>query len=142
MLTFRTTSRFIARLLVGVLLFAQLAVAGYACPVMLNGSTHGMAPSAVMGMGDVAEMQSGGMETKLGGMDPDRPNLCLGHCQYGQQNADSTSSPSLPAAVLTSLYALPSLEQSAGLARPIATASGPPSLADPPHAILHCCFRL
>jgi hypothetical protein len=141
-LTFRITSRFVARLLVGVLLSAQMAVTAYACPVMLNGSTHSTAPSAVMGMGDVAETQSGGMETKLGGMDSDLPNLCLGHCQYGQQNADSTSSPSLAAAVLTSLYALPSLEQSAGLARPIATASGPPSLVDRPHAILHCCFRL
>jgi hypothetical protein len=142
-LTFRITSRFVARLLVGVLLSAQMAIAAYACPVMLNGSTHSTAPSAVMGTGDVAEMQSGGMETKLvGGMDSDLPNLCLGHCQYGQQIADSTSSPSLAAVLLTSLYTLPSLEQSAGLARPIATASGPPSLADPPHAILHCCFRL
>jgi hypothetical protein len=134
-LTFRITSRFIARLLVGVLLFAQMAIAAYACPVMLDGATHGTGPSAVMGMGDAAEVQSGGMDSDL-------PNLCLGHCQYGQQNADSTSSPPLPAAVLTSLYVLPSLEQSTGLARPLATASGPPSLADPPHAILHCCFRL
>ena len=142
MLTLRITSRFIARLLAGVLLFAQMAVAAYACPVMLDGSTNGPAHSAVMGMGDAATMQSAGMESQLGAMDPDLPNLCLGHCQYGQQNADSTSSPALPAVLLTSLYTLPSLEQSAGLARPTATASGPPSLADPPHAILHCCFRL
>lgn len=144
MLTPRTTSRFIARLLVGVLLFAQLAVAAYACPVVLNGSANGPDHAAVMGMGGVTAMQSGGMETKLGGMDPVLPNLCVGHCQFGQQNADGTSSPTVPVpvALLTSLYTLPSLEQSAGLARPIATASGPPSLADPPHAILHCCFRL
>lgn len=131
-----------ARLLVGVLLFAQLAVAAYACPVMLNGSANGPDHSAGMAMGAVTAMQSGGMETKLGGADADLPNLCLGHCQFGQQNADSTSSPAVPVALLTSLYTLPSLEQSAGLARPLAAASGPPSLADPPHAILHCCFRL
>lgn len=138
----RTTARLIARLLVGVLLFAQLAVAAYACPVMLNGSADGRDHAAVMGMGGVTAMRSGGMEAHLGGTDPELPNLCLGHCQFGQQNIDSTSSAPIPVALLTSLYALPSLEQSAGLARPIATASGPPSMADPPHAILHCCFRL
>lgn len=134
MLTLRITSRFIARLLVGVLLFAQMAVAAYACPVMLNGSANRP--------GDVAVVHSGGMEAGLGGMDSDLPNLCFGHCQFGHQNTDSTSSPTPPVAMLTSLYTLPSLEQSGALARPLATASGPPSLADPPHSILHCCFRL
>jgi hypothetical protein len=135
-------SRFIARLLVGVLLFAQLAVAAYACPVTLNGSANRPGHSAFMGMGDVVALHSSGMETSAGGMDSDLPNLCFGHCQFGHQNTDSTSSPNAPVAMLTSLYTLPSLEQSAGLARPLATASGPPSMADPPHAILHCCFRL
>lgn len=138
----RTTSRFLARFLVGVLLFAQLAVAAYACQGIPNGSTSGPAHSAVMGMGDVAAVQTSGMEPLLGGTDSEFPNLCLGHCQFGQQNAGSTSTATVPVALLTSLYTLPSMEQSAGLARPIATASGPPSLADPPHAILHCCFRL
>jgi len=136
-------SRFIARLLVGVLLFAQMAVAAYACPVMLNGSANRPGHSASMGMGDVAAMHSSGeMEASFGGMDSDLPNLCFGHCQFGHQNTDSTSPPTPSVAMLTSLYTLPSLEQSVGLARPLATASGSPSTADPPHAILHCCFRL
>ncbi len=135
-------SRFVARLLVGVLLFAQMAVAAYACPVMLNGSANRPGHSEFMGMGDVVALHSSGMEANSGGMESGLPNLCFGHCQFGYQNADSTSSPTPPVAILTSVYTLPSLEQSAGLARPTATASGPPSLADPPHAILHCCLRL
>lgn len=138
----RTTSRFLARFLVGVLLFAQLAVAAYACQVIPNGSASGPDHSAVMGMGDVAAVQTSGMEPILGGTDSEFPNLCLGHCQFGQQNAGGTSTPTVPVALLTSLYALLSMEQSADLARPIMIASGPPSPADPPHAILHCCFRL
>jgi len=138
----RTTSRFLVRFLVGVLLFAQLAVAAYACQVIPNGSASGPDHLAVMSMGDAPAVQTSGMKTNLGGTDSEFKNLCLGHCQFGQQNAGGTSTPTVPVALLTSLYALPSVEESAGHARPIAAASEPPPPADPPHAILHCCFRL
>lgn len=95
-------------------------------------------------------MESAGVGTPIGDMapgcpemgqpDPDQPNLCVEHFRFGQQS-DQTQTPTLPAVLLAPLYVLP---LSAGPAGPPRSAAASTRLlaASPPHAILHCCFRI
>jgi hypothetical protein len=136
----RAFSEAIGRWLVGVLLFAQLAVASYACP-----SLSGMAsmPSAdapqSSAAANAAEMPPGCDQ-----IDPNAANLCAEHCHYGQQSADTAPAPVVLAAIPTLLYSLPLeparlLGSGRSLPAPDASlAAAPP----PPHAILHCVFRI
>jgi hypothetical protein len=75
------------------------------------------------------------------GMDSMLPNLCVAHCQYGQQNVDTIPQPSVAVALLTTLYALPPLGEGTAHAGPLAAPMRLHPAADPPHAILHCCLR-
>ena len=59
------------------LLFMQLAVAGYACPVESK-------VSEVAAMADAGLPCAGDMAT----VDADQPGLCHAHCQSAQQAAD------------------------------------------------------
>lgn len=132
----RAFSKAIGRWLIGVLLFAQLAVASYACP-----GVTGMAsmPSNAAPGTAVAAMPPGCDQ-----LDPNAANLCAEHCHHGQQSADTTPAPVVLAAIPTLLYALP-LEPARlpGFGRSLpapdaSLAAAPP----PPHAILHCVFRI
>ncbi|AKU11575.1 hypothetical protein AzCIB_1679 [Azoarcus sp. CIB] len=151
----RRAERLICRLLVGILLFAQLAVAAYACPQWSStGSGLATSMAGMSSMADPAAMapaseDSAGatavadMAPGCAGMDqpdPDNPNLCVEYFHFGQQS-DHTQAPTVPAALLVSLYIIPALPAPMTPARPAAS----PSLlaaAPPPHAILHCCFRI
>ena len=142
MSTLRNLNRFIARLLIGVLVFAQVAVAAYACPVMSTGSFSGLSgPAPQMGQSMTSAMRFDGMP---GGshLDPSLANLCAAHCQSGQQNADGKPAPTVPPALLASLYpVVPSTPRAhPTLAR--TAVDDPPPAASPPLAILHCCFRI
>lgn len=142
MSTLRNLSRLIARLLIGVIVFAQVAVAAYACPVMSTGSIIGLSgPAPQMGQSMTSAMRVDGMP---GGsrLDPSLPNLCAAHCESGQQNADGKPAPTVPPALLASLYpVVPSTPRDRPtLAR--AAVDDPPRAASPPLAILHCCFRI
>ena len=141
--------RLICRVLIGVLLSAQFAVAAYACPefssaqhnadvLALSGPTDGSA-----GHESQASASPVGVEKDHGRMDPTLPNLCGEHCRSGEQKAEQPVAPTVPAAVLSALYTLPDPESvpalRVGFARSAAAAPAAP--ADPPHAILHCCLR-
>lgn len=110
------------------LLFAQLALAGYACP--------GAAKAA-----EVARMAEAGMpcaESMAQAMDDAQPGLCHAHCQASQQSADTFQVPLLPALaqlgpVLTVAAAPPPAGAPAGA--PLRPNIGPPL------AIAHCCLR-
>lgn len=140
--------RLICRVLVGVLLSTQFAVAAYACPEVLGLPAAAQAQTAMelapepgdpMVHGKGALLASTSDAGKAPGtIDPMLPNLCLEHCQYGEQKADHTPAPSVAQALLTALYRLPDPE---GFTRTPARPSGPTAPADPPHAILHCCLR-
>lgn len=152
-MTTQAVRLFLARLLVGVLVSTQVAIASYACPGMrAMAPAHDQPDRTVAAMSDqggtgrmgseaAAALRSDGMGTEYGGMDPMVPNLCVAHCQFGQQNTDSTSAQPLPVALLSSLYTLSPLDERVESARPPPGASGPPPAAGPPHAILHCCWR-
>jgi len=145
----RAFRKAVSRLLIGVLLFAQFAVAGYACPG-LSGMSSMAKGEEVMMMGAEATPEAGvaakatEMAPGCDQMDQDAANLCLEHCRHGQQSADTAPVPVVLAAIPTLLYSLP-LEPAPllGSGRPapavdVSLAAAPP----PPHTILHCVFRI
>lgn len=129
--------RALSRVLIGLLLFMQLVVAAYACPLL---STERPATPAT-----ASSMQSGNpCDTEFGDrslMDDIGGHVCAEHCRYGQQSADHPPAPALSPAVLTALYPLASPAEPAGHGLPRPAADDPAAVASPPHAILHCCFR-
>lgn len=138
-------SRLIARLLVGVLVFARVAVSAYACPVMPASSMNAMndmGQAAMVGEQARPDPGSDGMPAESWRLDPAQPNLCAAHCQSGQQSVDVKPAPTVPPALPASSYPV---VPSALLAEPAPTLAGvdhPPPAVSPPLAILHCCFRI
>jgi hypothetical protein len=116
------------------LLFMQLAVAGYACPVTV---------SMAAGIGTDKESAMPCAESMGAGMnvDTDQPQLCHAHCQADQQSLDKHELPALVSIdalpvsfsvpVVIVAFARYALEQRL-LQR----------VTDPPLAIRNCCFRL
>src|SRR6266478_2745228 len=86
-MSIRALHRLIAKIGIAAMLFTQLAVAAYACPV-LTGPDHNM--SARMAAGH-ASMP--GCEKAEGA----NPNLCLQHCQAGIQSVESAPQLPMPA---------------------------------------------
>ena len=135
------------RALIGVLLFAQLAVAAYACPALLPAArlqapiestavtavTDGNPASAALPV-----QQAMDCSDMAGPMDTQFANLCAEHCHHGQQS-DQAATLNVPAALLTALYATPLAAEPSP--RPAAEPSAL-AAASPPLAILHCCFRI
>ncbi len=120
----RRALRALAWLLVGTLLFAQFAVAAHACPQMAAGEQAAMVAAA--------DQDSGA----------DPAMVCGEHCKSGQQS-DQPSPAATPALPLRGvLHRLPTRPEPA--APRCATAGAIDSLvqAEPPHAILHCVFRI
>jgi hypothetical protein len=125
----RSLKKQVARMLLGVLLFAQLAVAAYAC-------TGDWGKPPVM---DGAMAQSGDCCDE---MDQARANLCLEHCQFGAQSTAQLDVPSLPPpALLPTLFLtllnapLPLTARNTGVSQ--TTAATPPPLI-----ILHRSLRI
>ncbi|TAL71639.1 MAG: hypothetical protein EPN79_04250 [Burkholderiaceae bacterium] len=148
----RILRREICRLLIGVIVSTQLAVAAYACSgtariTQLEQIQPANAAAAMAGHNGASPVSSypgaaanqGAMG--FGGLDPALPNLCAAHYQYGQQSADHAPAPAVPAALLTSLYTLAPPGDSSGYVGSRAGPSGLLAVADPPHAVLHCCLR-
>ena len=141
----RAFLRIVARLLIGAVFAAQWAVAAYACPAL---STGAMTQPAVVGAGEQGAAQAGmamdavvDCDDMVGSMDSASPNLCAEHCKQGQQS-DQTSSLTVPTAILTLRYALRALTETAAVPRAVDIAPTVRVAAFPPHAILHCVFRI
>ena len=145
----RSISKTISRLLIGVLLFTQFAVASHACPGLrglgsmvtdgAGGVILSLAPDAAQAQARPAAMPPGCDQ-----MDPDAANLCAEHCRQGQQSADTAAAPVVGVGALTFLYSLPLEPQHAlGSGRSFpASDSRLDAAPEPPHAILHCVFRI
>ena len=131
----RSWLRTIARGLVGVLLFAQMAIAAYACPAV---SVAGAAEMRVSAM-PAAAMPDCGVMT--GAMDPSAANLCAEHCKFGQQS-DQASTLTVPAVLLSVLYATALVTEPALPPRVAAASLSALVAASPPHTILHCVYRI
>jgi hypothetical protein len=148
MIMSRALSKAVSRLLIGVLLFAQFAVAGYACPglpgtaSMPQGDEAMVMPStAVSDNGKAAK--SADSARSCDQIDQDAANLCAEHCRFGQQSADTAPMPVVLAAMPTLLYWLP-LEPDAvpGSVRSFPAFHAVLAAPPPPHAILHCVYRI
>lgn len=147
----------ICLLLVGVFLYAQLAVAAYACP-QLSPARFDQPPAAPALAADrdrtgsdasaadsdvaspVTDMAATGCDG-MGQADPDNPNLCAEHRHFGQQS-DQTQTPAVPAVLLTTLYVVSPAPELPAPIRPATESAIFLAAASPPHAILHCCFRI
>lgn len=130
----------VCRILIGVLLFAQMAVAAYACPALAISTSACM--EAMASPIEAADEPASSMPMGLGQMDMDSPNLCAAHCQFGEQTADPFPGLAVPAPVLAGFYVVPLPTPPVAPARPAAAAPDRLAAASPPHAILHCCFRI
>ena len=116
------------------LLFMQLAVAAYVCPVGMSGEAKT----------EMVDMKAAGMpcaEAMAQAADDDQPGLCAAHCKADQQTSDKPGLPALAALagpasdypmLRISLPARVPPLQSALLVR-----AGAPSVA-----VRHCCFRI
>jgi hypothetical protein len=74
-------------------------------------------------------------------VDSTAAKVCAEHCNYGQQS-DQASSLAVPGVLLNTLYVTPALPDPALVAHFGTGVPGALANASPPHAILHCCFRL
>jgi hypothetical protein len=145
----RSWVRTVARGLVGVVVMAQLAIAAYACPALSAATAANAQMPAPSALADEPSDTRAGMpmvggancDDMTGSIDPLSPNLCAEHCKVGQQS-DLAQTLSVPAAVLTPLYATPLLPETVPPQRPAAATMSALVAASPPHAILHCVFRI
>lgn len=127
----RSLLRKLAQGAIGVLLFAQLAVAAYACPTLTSASAT-QVPAGTAHGPDCADPS--------GTLDPAATNLCAEHCKSDQQS-NATATVNVPLVLLSVLYAMP--QAAAATVPPRATAASLSALVAgrPPHAILHCVLR-
>lgn len=130
----RRAASMICRLMVGVLLFAQLSTAAYACTRLSSAS----ASAAAVERAAVTLVAAPCHEART-----ESPNLCAEHCRFGEQSAEHASAPLPGDAVLAMLYAVPRPSEAVArveilAAREWALAAPPP----PPHTVLHCCRRV
>ena len=79
---------------------------------------------------------------QMAAKDLDTPNLCIAHCQSGQQSNVHSDAPTvLPvmASILIVALSDPNAHASSGRANAPERIT---AAASPPHTILHCCFRI
>ncbi|WP_431273208.1 hypothetical protein ACQ858_13350 [Variovorax ureilyticus] len=143
----RRILRMVGSALIGTLLFAQMAIAAYACPGLVAGSaTELQMISSTVPASNAALLQSDQQATPCadmdmaGAMDSSSANLCAEHCRHNQQS-DHVPTLTVPVVLLTTLFITPYATDVATPPRPAATVLGALASVDPPHAILHCCLR-
>lgn len=131
----RTLNKRICRVLIGMFLFAQLAVSSYACPMLTQPSSQ---------MVEMGAEPGGAMPAGCDQLDQEAANLCAEHCKFGQQSHDTAPLPVVMAPALNLLYVVVATDAQAIDATRAPQCSGEPLLAasPPPHAILHCVFRI
>jgi hypothetical protein len=141
----RASTRFIARLLVAVLLLAQWSIAAYACPG-LGATAPAMridtaaATAAGTATATAPEGEMPGCTGMVAALDQDATNLCAEHCKVGQQSHEVPAL-SVPLPWLSALYAVPLVPLALPPARPWTSTLDALVAASPPLAVLHCIYR-
>ena len=126
----RFTQKLVSLLGIAAVVFAQLAVSVYACPLQFIGLDEA-----------VGVVEAGVAEKNSSGRDAESPALCQKHCENGQQIVNDSPQPLAsftlePAFVITLLMDPPVPLQATVL---------PPSLLHaitPSLSIRNCCFRI
>ena len=106
-MSIRAFHRLVAKIGIAVVLFAQLAVAAYACPA-LTAPDHSMAAA----MADDMHAAMPGCEKEV---DAGNPNLCSQHCQAGSQSAQTAPQLPIPPAATMPLTIVEPVQPVAGL---------------------------
>lgn len=125
----------VCRLIAIAVLFSQLAVSAYACPMLTQPIDSGVESVA-------SELTTQRMpcELPMNGGDLELPSLCAEHCQQPPQS-DQINLSVVPVLTLVSLYPLPVLVAASAPRRSIQTVDSTPE-KPPPLTILHCRFRI
>jgi hypothetical protein len=120
----RRSHRLVAALIALVsLLFMQLAVAAYACPMPAQQTAAPMADCQ--------------------GMDGMTSSLCQARADTGTQSLDKAPTPAVqPFVAAAFLVEVAGLGQLMPRSASVAPSSIPAAGAAPPISILHCCFRI
>jgi hypothetical protein len=120
-----------------VVLFAQMALAAYACP--------GHDGTAALRSASMAGMPCEEMMADAAAVDPQQPALCYQHCQpdAGQQAYDFTPTLASFAANFAVLFVVDAANphaagKSAWAERRRLRQRAPPE----PHSVLYCCWRI
>ena len=131
-----STSRYFAALFALVsLLFMQLAVAWYECPV----ESVAVDTQSLVTIGDGAPRMARGCE----GMDTEQPSLCFAHSQVGNQSLDKPHAAGVQPLIAALVAFVPRVEVSASTPRPTAWENRLLGRdVAPAIAIRHCCFRI
>lgn len=104
----RTLKRLTALTGIAVVLFAQLAVAAYACPTIAG-------PANIIAAAPAGELHAAMPGCEM--LDIGNPNLCLQHCQAGDQSVQTSTPVEIPAFAAfatTAVIELVQLNASAG----------------------------
>ena len=136
----RSSLRTIARWLVGVLLFGQLAIAAYACPALHPGAVAEQGEKSSVASLTAQATSMSNCDDSMGATDPASPNLCAEHCKSGKQS-DRAPSIVVPVAWPVVLNDNRPRAPMAPGPRPMASSLSGLVAASPPHAILHCVRR-
>ena len=140
MKTSRPSRLITAVILLCSMLFMQLAVAAYACPVLLGTASQAM-PVEAMSL----DQGNNGQDAMNGcpGKDMVQPSLCHAHDHSGNQSLDKPLLPDvlpfIPAALVVTLVALDPANRLAYLS-PDSTLLM--RTTAPPLSIRNCCFRI
>jgi hypothetical protein len=120
----RRSHRVVAALIALVsLLFMQLAVAAYACPMQTHQT---VAPIA-----------------DCHGIDRQNASLCAAHAEAGKQSLDKAATPAVqPFVAAAVLVEVTGLDQLMPQGVSFVASDVPATGAAPPMSILHCCFRI
>ena len=135
----RRQGRLIALVMLFALVWTQLAVAAFACPMLLEkivvaAPAQHDSPTAGLARADDDCMGQGSLA-------PDCQGLCVEHCRQGHQNVDQGHPlPVAQAPAIHYLVVAPPVVRQA-FSRPAAPGLFARALS-PPKAIAHCCFRL
>lgn len=128
----RLMRKSIALLGISAILFAQIAVAAYACPAFASSQINEQ----------VSAMDMSDTEPPCAEMDAKQANLCVEHCQYGQQSLDHPVAP-VVFAVADLPYVIARLGDPAVVE---STQENAQSLLTrttaPPLSVRNCCFRI
>lgn len=117
------------------MLFTQLAVAGYVCPLLETMPVELVTPVAVA---DDASM------LPCHDIDQEEPNLCSAHAQEGNQSLDKPDLPAVLQFVASSFagIVMPPVEDQLSPLTPIADGRLLTHATAPPVSVQHCCFRI
>ena len=115
------------------LLFSQLAVASFACPALLHAAVAASIPEPADHSGEAAD--------HCAGNDTVRSGLCQAHCSPAQLSLNQPQVDA-PPVILVAAQPFPAQREPALLATVSPQFDVPLRGHSPPHAILHCCFRI